>query len=315
MQVNRRRENRKSPQKRYSISWKDENGLPRSAEVQGTDVSDSGVGLRCPVEVRTGTLLYLQADDGNPTGHAIVRHVARRGNLWHVGVELDESYGQKPSNWEMENPPDYYEFLQISPNAQPETVHRIYRFLASRYHPDNPETGDSEKFLLLNSAYEVLSEPMRRARYDEVLKTRPAARHHEIFESVDFLDGIDGEMNRRLAVLSLLYKKCRGSIHDPSISLLDLEAQMGFPREYLDFTIWYLRSKKYVNQDDGAALALTSLGVDYVEANYSKLPLMDKLLNAGCRKASAAESKNANPKQPRPTFILGAAESVARNAN
>ena len=101
-------------------------------------------------------------------------------------------------------------------------------------------------------------------------------------------------MNRRLAVLSLLYKKCRGNIQNPSVSLVDLEAQMGFPREYLDFTIWYLRNKQYVTRDDGGALALTSAGVDYVEANYSSLPLMGKLLTAGSRQASTAEGMNTN---------------------
>jgi curved DNA-binding protein CbpA len=312
MHVNKRRGHRKPLQKRYSISWQDENGITHSAKVQGTDVSDSGVGLRCPLEVRTGTLLYIQAEDGDPMGYGMVRHSARRGNVCHVGVELDESSGKTRSSLEMDDGRDYYEFLQISPNAQTETVHRVYRFLASRYHPDNPETGDPEKFLLLNRAYEVLSEPVRRARYDEFLRTRLTHRH-EIFESVDFLDGIEGEMNRRLAVLFLLYRKCRGNIHNPSVSLLDLETQMGFPREYLDFTIWYLRSKKYVTQDDGAALALTSLGVDYIEANYSSLPLMGKLLNVGCREASAVEGKNANPKHTEEIFILGPAESVPAN--
>ncbi len=313
MQVNRRRAQRKPLQKKYSISWQDENRTTHSAQVQGTDVSDSGVSLRCPQEVRTGTLLYIQAEDGDPTWYGIVRHSARRGDFYHIGIELDES-SKTRSSVEIEDALDYYEFLQISPNAQSETLHRVYRFLASRYHPDNPETGDPEKFLLLNRAYEVLSEPMRRAQYDEFRKARPACRH-EIFESVDFLDGIEGEMNRRLAVLSLLYRKCRGSIHDPSISLLDLEAHMGFPREYLDFTIWYLRSKKYVTQDDGAALALTSSGVDYVEANYSSLPLMGKLLNAGCRPASGAEGKNTNPKHAAQTLILHPAGSVPVNAD
>ena len=294
MRVNKRRAHRKPLEKTYSISWQDENGITHSAQVQGTDVSDSGVGLRCPLEVSTGTLLYIQAEEGDPTGYGTVRHCALRGNSYHIGLELDASSSKTRSRLEMEDSRDYYEFLQISPHAQPETIHRVYRFLAGRYHPDNPETGDAEKFLLLNRAYEVLSEPMRRAQYDEFLRTRPE-RANEIFESIDFLNGIEGEMNRRLAVLSLLYKKCRSNIHNPSISLLDLEAHMGFPREYLDFTIWYLRSKKYVTQDDGAVLALTSLGVDFVEANYSSLPLMGKLLNAGRREASAAESKNSNP--------------------
>ena len=54
---------------------------------------------------------------------------------------------------------DYYELLQISPNAEPETIHRVYKMLAQRYHPDNPETGDIDRFLLLNQAFETLSDP------------------------------------------------------------------------------------------------------------------------------------------------------------
>ena len=38
--------------------------------------------------------------------------------------------------------PDYYEFLEISPQATQETIHRVYRFLAARYHPDHSGTGD-----------------------------------------------------------------------------------------------------------------------------------------------------------------------------
>ena len=70
---------------------------------------------------------------------------------------------------------NFYEFLQISPHAKPETIHRIYRFLAARYHPDNKLTGDLEKFLLLNQAYEVLSDPERRAECDTGAKKRAAS--------------------------------------------------------------------------------------------------------------------------------------------
>ena len=46
---------------------------------------------------------------------------------------------------------DYYEFLQISPHADVDTIHRVYRYLAARLHPDNPESGDAEMFRLLRS--------------------------------------------------------------------------------------------------------------------------------------------------------------------
>jgi curved DNA-binding protein len=172
---------------------------------------------------------------------------------------------------------DYYEFLQISPDAKPETIQRVYRFLAARYHPDNRQTGDLEKFLLLTRAYEVLSDPKRRAQYNST--TKRELPPGTLFESVDFMDGIDGEMNRRIAVLSLLYRQCRANVHTPHVSMLDLEAQIGVPREYLDFTVWYLRSKKYVKQEDNGDLALTCLGVDYIESNRSNFPLLYKRLH------------------------------------
>jgi DnaJ-class molecular chaperone len=42
----------------------------------------------------------------------------------------------------------------------------VYRLLASRYHPDNIETGNSEMFIRLSEAYRILSDPERRASYD-----------------------------------------------------------------------------------------------------------------------------------------------------
>jgi len=54
---------------------------------------------------------------------------------------------------------DYYEVLQVSPNAQQETIQRVYRMLAQHYHPDNTETGDAETFNDVLEAYRVLSDP------------------------------------------------------------------------------------------------------------------------------------------------------------
>jgi DnaJ-like protein len=268
---NLRREARGSSKRVYSISWEDEAGLTHSAQVESTDSSDSGVGIRCPFEIRKGTAVYIQAQDGHPAGYAMVCHATRCGIGYTIGLKLNDA--TKKTHLGIDQASDHYEFLQISPNAKAETIQRVYRFLAARYHPDNPATGDPEKFLLLNRAYEVLSDPDRRARYD------------------DFLDGVEGEVNRRLAVLSLLYRKCRANVHSPGVSILDLEKQMGFPREYLDFTIWYLRSKKYIKNEDNSELALTSSGVDYIEENYAKLPLLRKLLTAGT--ASRASSPDA----------------------
>lgn len=64
-------------------------------------------------------------------------------------------------------PRDYYEVLGISRDADKEEIKRAYRRLARKYHPDvNKEDGAEERFKEINRAYEVLSEPEMRARYD-----------------------------------------------------------------------------------------------------------------------------------------------------
>ncbi len=62
---------------------------------------------------------------------------------------------------------DYYEVLSVSRNASTEEVKKAFRKLAMRYHPDrNKEDGAEAKFKEIGEAYEVLSDPEKRAAYD-----------------------------------------------------------------------------------------------------------------------------------------------------
>lgn len=186
-----------------------------------------------------------------------------------------------PSNTPLSQNADYYETLQISPNADPETIHRVYRIMAARFHPDNPTTGSLERFLLLREAYQTLSDPAMRAEYDA---SRPnwQTETQPIFWQKSFVDGIEGEANRRLGVLSLLYQRRRINESKPGVSVMELERRMAFPREYLNFTLWYLRSKGYVTvMEDNSDYALTSAGVDYVESGSNTNKVIRELLTAG----------------------------------
>ena len=61
---------------------------------------------------------------------------------------------------------DYYETLEISPNANSGTIERMFRYLAQRFHPDNKDTGDRTSFDAVMEAYDTLQDPAKRAQYD-----------------------------------------------------------------------------------------------------------------------------------------------------
>jgi curved DNA-binding protein CbpA len=207
---------------------------------------------------------------------------------------------------------DYYEFLQISPNADSETIHRVYRYLAARLHPDNPDSGDAEMFRLLKSAFDTLSSPTRRAEYDAACR-KEGSETPPLSNSIDFMDSVEGEMNRRVAVLAVLYFKRRANPRFPEVSLAEIERRMGFPRDYLDFTTWYLTKKGYITRADNSDFTLTAEGVDYIETQRMSLPVLNKLLTDGKSQSdggSHAKKQQANGGNGSKTINLPSSDSA-----
>jgi hypothetical protein len=69
--------------------------------------------------------------------------------------------------------------------------------------------------------------------------------------------------------------------NSPEVSLPEIEDRMGFPRDYLDFTTWYLAKKRYITRADNSDFTLTVEGVDFIETQRATIPLLDKLLTNG----------------------------------
>ena len=174
---------------------------------------------------------------------------------------------------------NYYDLLQINPQAEVETIERVYRILAGRYHPDNQQTGDPDRFRMLTEAYEVLRDPVRRSEYNRQFEVSPAGPL-PVFLGKEFADGIDSEAKIRIGVLCLLYTKRRANPDFAALSLLDMESIMGFPRERLLFALWYLRAKRYVVQDDRSSFIISADGVDYLESQLPTNQILYKIFRA-----------------------------------
>jgi curved DNA-binding protein CbpA len=163
---------------------------------------------------------------------------------------------------------DYYETLQVNQNADMETVHRVYRFLAQRFHPDNLETGNDTRFREILEAYTVISDPERRARYDIAYQKHKNDRWRLVSAGANAENDFELEQMVRLTLLEALYTKRRLEPDSPAIYVGDLETLTGRPREHLHFTVWYLQQKKFVTKDDNSRLLITADGVEHLEHNY-----------------------------------------------
>jgi curved DNA-binding protein CbpA len=161
---------------------------------------------------------------------------------------------------------DHYEVLQISPNADLETIRRVYRLQAQRFHPDNLDSGNAETFRRLSEAYEVLSDPHRRDAYD---RDHRASRRREAVGVEDLPPAgvkVMDEMQRREEILRLLYSRRFSHPDQPSLGLRDLETLLSTPKGQLEFSLWYLKECGYLLRTDSARHTITIKGVQFSEA-------------------------------------------------
>ena len=164
---------------------------------------------------------------------------------------------------------DYYELLEISPNANSETLERIFRYFAMRYHPDNQQTGNEARFSEIVEAHNVLKDPVKRAQYDIAYREHAGLRLQLVEEASDG-KGVQKDAVVQAKLLSLLYVKRRQDVSNPGIGDVEIERLLGCPREHLEFHLWYMKAKGWIARIENGTIAITVEGVDRADSELRR---------------------------------------------
>jgi hypothetical protein len=265
----RRRRTRKAAPRGGDAHWVTLSNVPDAdGEVAAKilDLTDLGLGVETQHPIPSNSVIFVNRRLGQDGVTTKVRARVVRCDPVEGGYRSGLAFeaASEPNGKAPAALPDYYELLQISPNADPDMIHRVYRLLAQRYHPDNAATGDEQAFRAITEAYRVLSEPEKRAAYDVNLQARRKIRWR-IFDQRQATQGKLAEKSKRRGILDLLYTQRAYEPNKPGLDLRELEELLGCPREHLEFSLWYLKENNLVIRGDNGRYAVTVKGIDWAE--------------------------------------------------
>ena len=180
---------------------------------------------------------------------------------------------------------DLYEDLQLSPNASGETVERVYRLLAGRYADNRTRTA---KFSEVHAAYELLTDPERRAATSRMDSSAPTP-------------GASSTSGRRMTIRKTISRSSRASFHccaarrqNPAqggLGSVSLEKTLGCPREHLDFPSG-IEGPRLDRNARHRAHAITVEGIDKVTSRDFEVPA-DRLLLSRRPRATMTPARRA----------------------
>lgn len=231
------------------------------------DRSESGVGVLLARQLDAGQNVMLEGagfqtpSGARPKGTVCWCRPTVDGRF-RAGIALDDI--SCPADNTADGWIDHYEVMELNPNATPDTVHRVYRMLAQRLHPDNAETGNADLFRRLADAYRILSDPERRASFDSD-RVRKQGLQWKVFDQNSAAPSVEHEQVKRRALLKALYIKRLREPDHPGMNIAEIEALLGTPREHLTFTIWFLKEQGWAKMTDNGRYSISCKGVEQAE--------------------------------------------------
>lgn len=164
-----------------------------------------------------------------------------------------------------QNTQTHYDVLQVSPNASPEVIEKMFRFLATKHHPD--AGGTKEQFNQIVGAFEILRDETARATYDIQLKSES----QEISRLVENSKQAGPDAAIRHELLCLFYARRREQGATPALGAVAIEKALNLPAEVLDFHIWYFKEKGWIARWESGGFAITAEGVDQIDSTELRM--------------------------------------------
>lgn len=159
---------------------------------------------------------------------------------------------------------DFYKILMVHPRCDMKTLETAYRDLAKMYHPDHPETADTEKFQQVLEAYRALKTPEDRANYDITYSMHTSFSFDAQSSETIFDHSAPSDNDAHTKILLYLYRRRREFANDPGVGQYSLQKLLDCSDEVFEFYVWYLKGKGYIEYTDDGTLAITIAGVDHV---------------------------------------------------
>ena len=171
----------------------------------------------------------------------------------------------------------------------PRPSHASTVFSAKRLHSDNTTSGDKEMFDVVTKAYQVLSNAERRAKYD-VTYDKEKGHQWRIFDQHSAGDSREEDRRILHGVLSVLYIARRRDPENGGLGAVHLERMLGVPREHLEFPLWYLRKRGWIETLSNGPIAITVDGVDVLGSTELSLPSNRLLTDTAVEPTTTAPS-------------------------